>query len=391
MATIVLGVSASIAAYKAADLASRLVKGGHDVYSVLTPAALNLIGAPTFEALTGHPVAVNVFDQPFPGEIMHIHLATIADLVVIAPATMDVMSRIVSGRCDDALTSVVAATKAPILFSPGMNTVMWESPANQANLATLASYGYEFIDPVDGRLACRTVGVGKMAEPADIHTAIEARLSRGLSLAGKRVLITAGPTREPIDAVRYISNRSSGKMGYALAAAASARGAGVRLVSGPVALADPPGVEVTRVTTAAQMRDTALASFDDADIVIAAAAVADYAPESAASNKIKKSGSPIMVSLVPTADILAEMGRRKRTQVLVGFAAETDDIVANAKSKLETKNLDYIIANDVSRSDGGFEVDTNAVTILSRNAAPVTIPLMSKREVAEAILDAIVR
>ncbi|HEY3331803.1 MAG TPA: bifunctional phosphopantothenoylcysteine decarboxylase/phosphopantothenate--cysteine ligase CoaBC [Capsulimonadaceae bacterium] len=389
MATIVLGISASIAAYKAADLASRLVKAGHDVYAVMTPAATKLLGPATLVGLTSHPVAVEVFDESFRGEITHIHLATIADLIVIAPATMDVMARIASGRTDDALTAIVSASKAPVIFAPGMNSVMWDSPANQANLATLAGYGYEFVDPVSGRLACRTVGVGKMAEPIDIHEAIDARLARRTSAAGKRVLVTAGPTREPIDAVRYISNRSSGKMGYAIAEAAARRGATVELISGPTALAEPCGVTTVHVTTAEDMRNAVLERYDASDVVIAAAAVADFTPQFPVTQKIKKTGEPLAIMLGATQDILAELGRRKEHQVLVGFAAETDDVIANAQGKLAAKNLDYIVANDVSQAGAGFDIDTNIVTILSRTAEPVSLPMMSKRDVAESILDTV--
>lgn len=387
MPIVVLGVTASIAAYKAADLASRMIKAGYDVYPVMTQAAAQLLGPATLEALTGHRCPIGVFDEPYPGEISHIRLATIADAIVIAPATMDVMARIAAGQVDDMLTAIAAASKAPVLVAPGMNTVMWESPANQRNVATLKSFGYHFVDPISGRLACRTVGVGKMAEPATIAEAAAALLARRTDAAGKRILITAGPTREPIDAVRYISNRSSGKMGYALAEASSSRGADVTLVSGPVALSAPANVQLVPVVTASQMCDEALARCAGADIVIAAAAVADYTPETPRDGKIKKNGSSLEVTLRPTTDILAEMGRRKRGQTLVGFAAETDDLIENARQKLEAKNLDWIVANDVTREGAGFDSDTNIVTVIGRSGVQTDLPLLSKREVADRILD----
>jgi len=389
MPTVVLGLSASIAVYKAADLASRLVKAGYDVYPVMTDDAAKLLGPTTLEALTGHPCPIGVFEEPYAGKIAHIHLATIADIVVIAPATMDVMARIVTGQTGDMLTAVVAATKAPVLLAPAMNTGMWESPANQRNLTILKRFGFQFVDPIMGRLACNTIGIGKMAEPETIAVAVDALLKRKQDAVGKRILITAGPTREPIDPVRYISNRSSGKMGYALAKAAVARGAQTTLISGPVAFHAPIGADIVRVTTAAEMYQEAIDRFESADIVIAAAAVADYAPVSLSPQKIKKSEGSLTISLAPTQDILAELGRRKKDQVLVGFAAETQDVLVGARQKLMSKNLDWIVANDVTQEGAGFDSDTNIVTIIGRDGTDCAVPQLSKREVADRILDTV--
>ena len=390
MPVIVLGVSGSIAAYKAADLASRLVKAGVDVYPVMTRSATQFLTPLTLSAITGRPCPVDIFDDPFPGEIAHIHLAKIADAIVIAPASMDIMAKIAHGLGGDMLAATVSAATAPVLFAPGMNTQMWNHPATQSNLAALESFGYYFVDPVSGHLACRTEGVGKMAEPEQIHSVIEQLLAKRRDLVGKRVLVTAGPTREPIDPVRFVSNRSSGKMGYAIAQAAVGRGADVVLVTGPVALTVPAGVRAIQIETAEQMERAALSEFDAADIVIAAAAVADYRPVETADVKIKSTAPSLTVSMTSTTDILAEMGRRKKGQVLVGFAAETHDLVPNATQKLTAKNLDLIVANDITAAGAGFDVDTNIVTLITRSSQPKQLPMMTKREVAEAILDAIV-
>ncbi|MDR3708351.1 MAG: bifunctional phosphopantothenoylcysteine decarboxylase/phosphopantothenate--cysteine ligase CoaBC [Capsulimonadaceae bacterium] len=389
MASIVLGVSASIAAYKSADLASRLVKAGYDVYPIMTPDATRILGPATLHALTGHPCPTGVFDEPYADNVAHIHLATVADILVIAPATMDVMARIAGGQTNDMLTAVAAATLAPILMAPGMNTGMWNSAANQRNLSLLRSAGVHFVDPIIGRLACNTIGVGKMAEPETIVEEIEALLARKKDLEGKRILITAGPTREPIDAVRYISNRSSGKMGYAIARDAARRGAKVTLISGPVALESPAQAEIVHVVTADQMHREVLARFDEADVVIASAAVADYAPDAPQDRKTKKGDAPLILSLAPTKDILADLGRRKRSRILVGFAAETDDVLDNAAKKLSTKNLDWIVANDVTAEGAGFDTDTNIVTILGRDGSRTDLPLLPKAEVATRILNII--
>lgn len=387
---VVLGVSGSIAAYKAADLASQLVKSGIEVFPILTHGAARFVQPATFRALTHHPCPIDLFEEPFPGEIAHIWLARHCDLFAIVPASMNVIARLANGLAEDMLSAAAMACTAPILLAPGMNTGMWNNPATQNNLAKLRDYGYYFIEPTSGRLACRTEGVGRMADVPTIFAAIQEMLSRTQSWAGKRVLVTAGPTREPIDPVRYLSNRSSGKMGYALAEAAQMRGADVVLVSGPTALPFPGGVEVVRVETAAQMYDAALFHAETADVVIAAAAVSDYRPAEAAAQKLKKTGTAPTLDLVQTSDILAEMGRRKRPgQTLIGFAAETEDLPAQARLKLASKNLDWIAANDVSAEGAGFDGDTNIVTLLGANGQEIALPLLTKREVAERILDTV--
>ena len=385
---VVLGVSASIAAYKAADLASQLVKSGLEVFPILTADAARFVQPATFRALTHHPCPIDVFEEPFPGEIAHIWLARHCDLFVIVPASMNVIARLANGLADDMLTAAAMACTAPILLAPGMNTGMWNNPATQANLAKLRDYGYYFIEPTTGRLACRTEGVGRMADVATIFAAIQEMLGRTEAWRGKRVLVTAGPTREPIDPVRYLSNRSSGKMGYALAEAARLRGGEVTLVSGPTALPTPGGMEVVRVETAAEMRDAVLARSGAADIILAAAAVADYRPAECAAQKIKKSLDTPTLALTPNDDILALLGKQKPAwQTLVGFAAETENLLGEARRKLETKNLDWIVANDVTAEGAGFDGDTNIVTLLGRGGQEIVLPLLSKREVAERILD----
>jgi phosphopantothenoylcysteine decarboxylase/phosphopantothenate--cysteine ligase len=385
---VVLGVSASIAAYKAADLASQLVKSGIEVFPILTPEAARFIQPATFRALTHHPCPIDIFDEPFPGEIAHIWLARNCDLFAIVPASMNVIARLAHGLAEDMLTAAALACTAPILLAPGMNTGMWNNPATQNNLAALRDYGYYFIEPTTGRLACRTEGVGRMADVGTIFDAIHEMLSRTHSLRGKRVLITAGPTREPLDPVRYLSNRSSGKMGYALAEAARNRGADVVLVTGPTALTAPGGMEMVRVETASEMYEAVLSRSAAADVIIAAAAVSDYRPAELAAQKIKKSGAAPTLTLTQTEDILAELGRRKPSgQILIGFAAETEDLQGHARRKLETKNVDWIVANDVTQEGAGFDGDTNIVTLLGKNGQESALPLMTKREVAERVLE----
>ncbi len=393
---VVLGISASIAAYKAADLASQMVKAGIDVYPVMTADAARFIQPATLRALTGHPCPIDVFEEPYPGEIAHIWLARNCDLFVIVPASMTVMARLANGLAEDMLTAAAMACTAPILLAPGMNTGMWNNPATQANLAKLRDYGYYFIEPVTGRLACRTEGVGKMADVPTIFRAIQTLLDQGNSWEGISVLVTAGPTQEPLDPVRFLTNRSSGKMGYALAEAARSRGASVTLVTGPTRLPTPGGMTVIRVETAAQMRDAVLAHSEKSQYIIAAAAVADFRPTQFASHKIKKSAllqnseTGITLGLEPTDDILAELGRHKHPgQTLIGFAAETQDVKKHALDKIISKNLDWIVANDVTAEGAGFEGDTNIVMMLSAAGQEIALPVMAKREVAERILDAV--
>lgn len=387
---VVLGVSGSIAAYKAADLASQLVKSGIEVFPVITAGAARFVQPATFRALTHHPCPIDLFEEPFPGEIAHIWLARHCDLFIIVPASMNVIARLANGLAEDMLSAAALACPAPILLAPGMNTGMWNNPATQSNLAKLRDYGYYFIEPVTGRLACRTEGVGRMADVPTIFAAIQEMLHRNTSLAGKRVLVTAGPTREPLDPVRYLSNRSSGKMGYALAEAAKLRGAEVTLVSGPAALSAPGGIEMVRVETAREMADAVLSRSAFADVIFAAAAVSDYRPAEIAPQKLKKTDGAATLALTQTTDILAELGRRKPAgQLLIGFAAETEHLLDHAKRKLGAKNLDWIVANDVTQAGAGFDGDTNIVTLLGALGQEIALPLATKREVAERVLDAI--
>jgi phosphopantothenoylcysteine decarboxylase/phosphopantothenate--cysteine ligase len=395
--TVLLGVSGSIAAYKAADLCSRLGKLGAQVHVVLTPNASRFVGPATFQALTRNPVMIDVFDEPHARRIAHIELAQTADLVVVAPASADVMARMACGLADDMLTTCLLATPAttPVLIAPAMNTAMWEHPATVANCATLRARGVELVQPGHGLLACQDVGYGKLAEVDEIVRAISNRLTAHQDYAGVRLLITAGATREPLDPVRFLSNRSSGKMGYALAAAAQARGATVTLVSGFATVPAPPGVHLVRIETADQMLDACRTAFSGAHALIAAAAVADYAPAQVASHKIKKPGvdpetdRPTLI-LRRTPHILATLAaERQPGQVVAGFAAETRNLVAQARSKPYAASLDLIVANDVSAPDAGFDVDTNRVTFLWPDGRTDPLPLLTKREVADRILTAL--
>jgi phosphopantothenoylcysteine decarboxylase/phosphopantothenate--cysteine ligase len=388
--TIVLGVGASISAYKSADLCSKLAQEGANVYPIITESALKFVGAATFWGLSGQPVSTGVFEEAFgPSEIAHLRYGELADVIVIAPASADLLARLAGGFCDDMLSAVIVANPGkPVLIAPAMNTHMWQNPATQWNRRTLERRGYIFIEPGVGRLAEGIVGAGRLAEPAEIVEVIRETLFPRRDLEGKRVLVTAGPTREPIDPVRYITNRSSGKMGYAIAEAAAARGAYVTLVSGPTHLPQPPGIaEIYRVGSAANMAEAVFARSEAQDIIVACAAVADYAPTATALQKIKKSAdADFALALTPTIDILKELGRRKRPgQILIGFAAETENIAANAEKKLHEKNLDLIVANDITKEGAGFDTDTNIVTLYQQQGEPVTLPIMSKRAVADAI------
>ena len=382
---IVLGVTGGIAAYKACDLVSRLVKQGAKVRVVLTENAARFVPPLSFEALSGNPAYTDTFAPR--AQMEHIALARWADAFAIAPATANCLAKLACGIADDLLSTTALAMTAPLLIAPAMNANMWRHPATQQNLKTLLARGARTVGPDSGRLACGDDDVGRMAQPESIVAALDALLNPRQDLAGLRVLVTAGPTVERIDPVRYITNRSSGKMGYAIAEAARDRGARVTLVSGPVQLSAPAGVEVVYVESSAQLCKAVLERGAEADAVIQAAAPADFRPAQTAAHKIKKTGEGMTLALENTVDIAAELGRRKRPgQVLVAFAAETDDLLENAKGKLERKNADLVVANDVSRSDAGFGVDTNAVTLITREGARA-LPLMSKREAADGILD----
>jgi len=383
---IVLGVSGGIAAYKSCDLVSRLKKRGAQVRVVLTKHACEFVPPLTFETLSGNPAYTDAFDRKF--EIEHIALAKWADAVVVAPATANIMAKMACGIADDLLSTTLLAVTAPVLVAPAMNTAMWKNAATQCNLETLKSRGVRFVGPESGVLACGDIDIGRMSEPEKIVEAIEALFVEPKNdLAGRRVLVTAGPTVERIDPVRFITNRSTGKMGYAIAEAAAKRGAEVVLVSGPVALDCPKGVTRVSVESSAQLCEAVLAQAQTADAVIQAAAPADFTPETVAEKKIKKTGDDMVLRLKATTDIAATLGARKRPgQVLVAFAAETNDVVENARGKLARKNADMVVANDVTRPGAGFGVDTNIVTLVTKNDV-LPLPQMTKAEVADAILD----
>lgn len=384
---IVLGVTGGIAAYKAAELVSRLKKAGAEVRVVMTENARKFIPALTLETLSGNRAYVDQFSREF--EIEHVALAKWAELFVIAPATANCMGKIAGGIADDLLSTTAMAVTCPILLAPAMNNNMWKSAACQANLQVLLSCGIRTVGPDKGRLACGDDDVGRMSEPAAIVEAIEAILNPVRDLEGRRVLVTAGPTVEKIDPVRYITNRSTGKMGYALAEAARDRGADVTLVSGPVALDAPSGIRTVKIGSSAELCAAVLEHAETAELVIQAAAPADFTPAVVAEQKIKKqAGEGMTLELVPTTDIAAELGRRKKPgQVLVAFAAETNDVRENAQKKLQKKNADLIVANDVTAPGAGFGTDTNIVTIITASSID-EYPLMSKRQAADAILDA---
>jgi len=385
--TIILGVTGGIAAYKAAEICSTLVKGGASVHVVMTEHATHFIGPITFRALTGNEVITGLWDEPDEYEITHVSLPDKADVFLIAPATANILGKVASGVADDMLSTMIMATAVPVIFAPAMNFKMWENPVTKANVERLQSLGYIFVGPEKGRLACGAEGVGRLADPRKIVQAVIGCLERKHDLAGVSVLVTAGPTQEPIDPVRFIVNRSSGKMGYAVARAAAERGARVILVSGPTSLPAPPNVEMIYVQTAGDMLKAVLKRLPEAQVVIGAAAVADYTPKAPGKAKIKKTESDLTLELVPTKDIMAEVGRRKKRQVLVGFAAETENLLENAKAKLVSKNLDFIVANDVTRPGIGFGADVNEVAIVDKQGRVQKLPRLPKIEIGHRILD----
>jgi phosphopantothenoylcysteine decarboxylase/phosphopantothenate--cysteine ligase len=390
---VALGVTGGIAAYKAAELVRLLQDRGIRVQVVMTRAAQEFVRPLTFAALSGEKVITDLFsagaeDPNIDSAVEHIAVAQTIDALVVAPATADVIARFAHGEANDFLTTLFLATTAPVVIAPAMNVNMWDNAATQANIEALKARGYTIVEPDSGYLACGMVGAGRLAANETIVLAVLKVLKAEQDLAVETVLITAGPTREPIDPVRYIGNRSSGKMGYALAEAALRRGAKVILISGPTALKPPSAAEIIQVQTAQQMRDAVMAHFDRATIVIKAAAVADFTVR-AADEKIKRKG-PMTLELEPTTDILAELGAKKGSRMVVGFAAETTDVLANAKKKLESKSLDAIVLNDVSQPGIGFDSERNAVTILT-HAGAETVPETSKWEVAHRVLDAVVK
>ena len=384
--TIVLGVTGGIAAYKSVELLRLLTKSGATVHVVMTKSAAEFLTPLTFQTLSGNPVHLDLFNLIAEQEIGHISLADRADLFVIAPATANFIGKVANGIADDMLTTTVMATKAPVLIAPAMNCNMYANPVYRQNEKRLRDCGYCFVDPVKGQLACGWEGDGKMQDPSVICEAAMSVLTKQ-DLAGETVLVTAGPTREELDPVRFISNHSSGKMGYAVARIAQRRGATVILVSGPTCLPPPYGVETVRVMTAIEMRDAVVSRLQDATIVVKSAAVADYRPVKRADSKVKKGAGFLVIELEKNPDILAEIGAMKKGQIIAGFAAETEDLLENAKKKLEEKNLDMIVANDVGEPGAGFDLDTNIVRIIYRGGKVEEPGLMSKDDLAGLILD----
>jgi len=390
--TIVLGVTGSIAAYKAAEIASQLTQAGAKVNVIMTKEAIQFISPVTFRAITGRPVVTEMFDLASEFSIEHVSLAEAADIVVIAPATANIIAKLAAGIADDMLCCTVLATKAPVLIAPAMETNMYNNPVTQDNLSRLKARNFAVIGPAKGWLASGKKGLGRLVDITDIMGSIRQILGRGGDLAGKRIVVTAGGTREAIDPVRFVGNRSSGKMGFAVAEAARDRGAKVTLITAPTALPDPVGVEVTHITSAVQMKEAATKATAKCDALIMAAAVADYMPKSAARGKIRKAmtGESLTLELKRTPDILSDV---KGDFIRVGFAAETTETLLEhaKKDELMKKNLDLVAANDISAPGAGFDVDTNIVTLIDRKGKVENLPLMSKREVADKILDRVVR
>ncbi len=383
---ILLGVSGGIAAYKAAELVRLLVKAGATVRVVMTKNAQEFITPLTLQSLSGNPVSTETFDLTQESEIGHIRLADTADLVLIAPATANILAKLAHGIADDLLSTLLLVTRAPVVIAPAMNVHMYAHPATQENLKTVQRFGHHIIEPAEGDLACGYEGKGRLAEPAQIVECVESTLTTK-DMQGEHVIVTAGPNCEPIDPVRFITNRSTGKMGFALARIAHQRGAEVTLVSGPTALAAPFGVRLCSVRTALEMQQAVLAHYPRATIVVSAAAIADYRPAQTATQKIKKKDGDFSIRLARNPDILAGLGQDKGGRLLVGFATETEDVLHNAERKLHAKNLDMIVANDVTQEGAGFAGDTNIVTLLDRTGQQEPLPLMSKDAVAHAVYD----
>ncbi len=407
---IILGVTGGIAAYKCVDLVSRLRKQGADVHVILTKGAQNFVTETAMREISGNPVVTSMWQEIQQYDVEHIALAQLADVVLVAPATANVIAKCACGMADDMLTTTLLATKAPVFFAPAMNTNMYENSITQQNLHTLQERGCHIIDPAAGHLACGTSGVGRMPEPQELveiladffatgkeiaeldETDSCQHLTEGLDFSGLNILVTAAGTREPIDPVRYIGNRSSGKMGYAIAEAARDLGANVTLISGPSALPPLAGVNFFKVESARDMRRLVLENFPESQIVIKAAAVADYRVKNVADHKIKKNDEELTLVLEKNPDILKELGQKKQKgQVLVGFAAETQNLIQYAQSKLEKKNLDMIVANDVSKPQAGFNVDTNLIKLLKRDGSIEELPLMSKKDLAYIILNHVMK
>jgi len=386
--TVVLGVTGSIAAYKAAELASRLTQAGARVEVVMSESATRFVSPLTFRSLTGRPVVTSMWEASSDFSIEHVALAEAADIVVIAPATADIIARLAVGIADDMISCTVLATKAPVILAPAMNVNMLQNTATQHNLAELKARGFTIVEPDCGRLASGSIGEGRLAETEKLIAGINQILNKGNDLAGKHIVVTAGGTQEPIDPVRHIGNRASGKMGYALAEAARDRGATVSLITAPTLLPEPAGIAVTPVRTAAEMKKAVDQSATQADALIMVAAVSDYRPRKVAKAKIKKESPSLSLELIRTPDILSQV---KGNFLKVGFAAESENVIANARQKLVKKQLDLIVANDITDAGSGFDVDTNKVTIIDKQGNEEALPLLSKREVADRILDRVAK
>ena len=384
---IVLGVTGGIAAYKAVEIASRLKKAGAEVHVVMTRAAASFVAPLTFREITGRAVVTSMWTEIPAHHVEHIALAELADLVLVAPATANFIAKAAAGIADDLLTTTVLATRAPLYIAPAMNTGMWENPVTQENVMRLRDRGVQVIPPAEGLLACGTTGAGRLPEPEEIVAAVERHFAAAESLAGQRIIVTAGGTEEALDPVRYLSNRSTGRMGYAVAAEAARRGAEVILVSAPTHLDTPAGVRRVNVRSAREMYAAVMAEYENADAVIKAAAVADYRPAEVAPQKIKKSDGELTITLTRNPDILMELGQKKTRQVLVGFAAETENVETYAQGKLAKKNLDFIVANNVAEKDAGSSVGTNRLKIFFKDGRAEEHPLMAKSELAGIILD----
>ncbi|STB59848.1 bifunctional phosphopantothenoylcysteine decarboxylase/phosphopantothenate--cysteine ligase CoaBC [Clostridium perfringens] len=386
---VVVGVSGGVAVYKALDVISRLRKKDVEVHVIMTKSATEFVTPLSFQSLSQNMVITDMFAEPKAWEIQHISLAKKADLMLIVPATANIIGKVANGIADDMLSTTIMATKAPVVFCPAMNTNMYENPIVQRNISLLKELGYEFIEPASGRLACGDEGKGKLQDTEIIAEETLRRLHSTKDLLGKKVVVTAGPTIVPIDPVRILTNRSSGKMGYSIAEEARDRGAEVVLISGPTSLRKPNGIKVIDIKTNEDMFNAIKNEFKDADIVIKSAAVADYKAKNYSNEKIKKTGDDLNLIFERDRDILKTLGDMKENQILVGFAAESSNLKENAKGKLERKNLDYIVANDISKPETGFASDENKVTIISKSGEEVSLEKMSKREVAKNIFDII--
>lgn len=386
---VVIGVTGGVAVYKALDVISRLKKKDINVDVIMTKSACEFVTPLSFQSLSQNAVIKNMFDEPKVFEIQHISLAKKADVLVVVPATANIIGKVANGIADDMLSTTIMATNAKVIFAPAMNTNMYNNPIVKENIKKLKSYGYEFINPSSGRLACGDVGDGKLADTEEIAEVILSHLHEPKDLVGKKVLVTAGPTRANIDPVRFLTNRSTGKMGYAIAEEARDRGAEVVLVSGPTSIKSPLGVKIIKVETNEEMLNAVKAEFDNSDIVVKSAAVSDYKPKTYSDKKIKKGPGNLNIELERDNDILKELGTLKKHQILVGFAAESNDVIENAHIKLKKKNLDYIVANNITESNAGFGSDTNRVTVINRDGKEISLDNMSKRLVGHELFNMI--